>query len=151
MFLTALTSFSLALLISHVWIRYAKYIFTGLYSYLAQHKIFNEYLRCYACVSFWIFLFSYFLISFISPGERFLFSVILSSFSTLFFTYHFETSKLFSYFRDNFEVISIVLLFIFVFIVSFFVPIFAFAVISSFLVVAVANWFLSFLNEENRA
>lgn len=151
MFLTALASFSLALLISHVWIRYAKYIFAEFYSYLAQHKIFNEYLRCYACVSFWVFLFAYFLLTFISPGERFLVGVILSSFSALAFTYHFETSKLFSYFRNNFDVASIVLLFVFVFIASFFVPVFAFAIISSFLVVVTANLFLLFLNEENES
>lgn len=103
----------LTFLISHVYIRYLKYI----PRFRVFKGIFQEYYYCYACVGFWV---SLAIVLAIRPevSDKFLFAII----GTISFLYNFETSVLFSKFREEgfliFNPISTaVLLAVFVFLV----------------------------------
>lgn len=103
----------LTFLISHVYIRYLKYI----PRFRVFKGIFQEYYYCYACVGFWV---SLAIVLAIRPevSDKFLFAIL----GTISFLYNFETSVLFSKFREEgfliFSPISTaVLLAVFVFLV----------------------------------
>ncbi|BAK53734.1 hypothetical protein TMA_046 [Thermus phage TMA] len=118
----------LTFLISHIYIRYLKYIprfriFKG---------IFQEYYYCYACVGFWI---SLFIILIVRPevSDSFLFAIL----GTIGFLYNFETSVLFSKLREEgvlvfSPVLIAVILAALVFLVSLKIVLFSLPLVFSF-------------------
>lgn len=82
----------LTFLISHVYIRYLKYI----PRFRVFKGIFQEYYYCYACVGFWV---SLAIVLAIRPevSDKFLFAIL----GTIGFLYNFDTSVLFSRIREN--------------------------------------------------
>lgn len=82
----------LTFLISHIYIRYLKYI----PRFRIFRGIFQEYYYCYACVGFWV---AAFIVAIVRPeiDDKLLFAIL----GTIGFLYNFDTSVLFSRIREN--------------------------------------------------
>lgn len=122
--------FFVSFLVTFLWLRYFKYVFPSIYGWLSSSPKLNYYLRCYACVSFWVSVLLFPVVYFIH--DDIVWRHLFASISAISFSYHLETSPLFEGFRSTASSLSMTLAVILSYLIFYLFPPLAFAIVISF-------------------